>query len=141
MEELNRLALILGALPRTWSDFLHITRKTRLGALGGAPPNAPLLPTTVFVQIADTLPPAVCQALDELLTVTPDDSRSPLLRLKEYPPAASAAVLLTYISRYHLARDVVAGQIDLSRHPAQLVQQLVRVAKRYDVQAGPAGAS
>lgn len=89
----------------------------------------------IFVQIADTLPPAVCQALDELLMVAPDDSRSPLFRLKEYPPAASAAVILTYISLYQLARDVVAGQINLSRQPAQLVQQLARVAKRYDVQA------
>jgi TnpA family transposase len=89
----------------------------------------------IFVQIADALSPAVCHALDALLTIAPDDARSPLFRLKEYPPAASAAVLLAYIARYRLARDVVAGQIDLSQHHAPLVQQLARVAKRYDVQA------
>jgi hypothetical protein len=89
----------------------------------------------LFARIADDFSPPLRQALDELLNVAVGDYRSTLFRLKEYPPAASAPVILTYVARYHLVRDLVAGQIDLHHHSPELVQHLARLAKRYDVQA------
>lgn len=40
----------------------------------------------VFVRIAEQLSPVLCEDLDALLNVAPNDYRSALLRLKEYPP-------------------------------------------------------
>jgi TnpA family transposase len=89
----------------------------------------------VFVRIAEDFPPALCQQLDALLQVLPDDARSTLLHLKEYPPAASAGVVLTYLTRHQLVRDIVAGQIDLRQHNPELIHHLALMTKRYDVQA------
>ena len=54
----------------------------------------------VFVRIAEHLSPTLCEDLDALLNVAPGDYRSALLRLKEYPPEASAAAILGYVTRY-----------------------------------------
>jgi hypothetical protein len=48
----------------------------------------------VFVRIAEQLSPFLCEDLDALLNVAPNDYRSALLRLKEYPPEASAGAIL-----------------------------------------------
>ena len=55
---------------------------------------------SVFIRIAEHLTPALCEDLDALLNVAPGDYRSALLRLKEYPPEASAAAIRDYVTRY-----------------------------------------
>lgn len=89
----------------------------------------------VFARIAQDFPPALCQQLDALLQVPAEEARSTLLRLKEYPPAASAGVVLTYLTRYQLVHALVAGQIDLRQHNPELIHHLALMAQRYDVQA------
>ena len=62
----------------------------------------------VFDRIAEHLPVVLCEDLEALLKVAPGDYRSALLRLKEYPPEASAAAILAYVTRYRQVNDLVA---------------------------------
>ena len=62
----------------------------------------------VFVRIAERLAPALCQDIDDVLKVALGDHRSVLLRLKEYPPEASAAVMLAHVTRYPQVHDLVS---------------------------------
>jgi hypothetical protein len=57
------------------------------------------------------------------------------LRLKEYPPEASAAVILAYVTRYRQVHDLVANRIDLGMMNPDLVRHLALLTKRYDVHA------
>jgi TnpA family transposase len=89
----------------------------------------------IFVRIAEHLSPASCEDLDALLKVATGDYRSALLRLKEYPPEASAAVILAYVTRYRQVHDLVSNRIDLGMINRGLVRHLALLAKRYDVHA------
>jgi TnpA family transposase len=90
---------------------------------------------TVFVRIAEHLPPALCEDLDALLQVAPGDYRSALLRLKEYPPEASAAAIRSYVTRYRQVHDLVVNRIDPEMINSGVVRHLALLAKRYDVYA------
>jgi TnpA family transposase len=89
----------------------------------------------VFVRIAEHLPPVLCQDLDALLELAPNDYRSGLLRLKEYPPEASAGAILAYVERYRQAHELAANRIDLGMINPGLVRHLALLTKRYDVHA------
>jgi TnpA family transposase len=89
----------------------------------------------VFARIAEHLPSALRKDLDTLLNVAPSDYRSALLRLKEYPPEASAGVILAYVARYQQVHDLVANRIDLGMINPGVVRHLALLAKRYDVHA------
>ena len=90
---------------------------------------------TVFVSIAEGLSPVLCEDLDDLLKVSHSDYRSALLRLKEYPPEASAAAILSYVTRYRQVHDLVVNRIDLGMIDPGVVRHLALLAKRYDVHA------
>jgi len=68
---------------------------------------------TIFARIAERLSPVLCEDLDTLLNVAPGDYRSALLRLKEYPPEASAKAIRAYVTRYQQAHELAANRIDL----------------------------
>ena len=89
----------------------------------------------VFVRIAEQLSPVLWEDLDALLNVAPNDYRSALLRLKEYPPEASAGVILAYVGRYRQVHDLVANRIDLGMINPDVVRHLALLGKRYDVHA------
>ncbi len=89
----------------------------------------------VFDRIAEHLPPVLCEDLEALLKVAPGDYRSALLRLKEYPPEASAAAILAHVARYRQVHELVADQIDLGMINPEVVRHLALLAKRYDVHA------
>jgi len=90
---------------------------------------------SIFVRIAEHLSPALRQDLDALLQVAPGDYRSALLRLKEYPPEASAAAILAYVTRCRQVHDLVSNRIDLGMINPGLMRHLALLAKRYDVHA------
>ncbi len=76
---------------------------------------------------------AECRAdLDSLLEVGEDVPRSALLRLKEYPPEATAASILSYLEQYALLRSLRVERIDLSGLSPELTLQLSALVKRYD---------
>jgi hypothetical protein len=84
----------------------------------------------LFVRIAEQLSSPLCEELDALLNVAPGDYRSALLRLKEYPPEANAAVILAYVMRYRQVHDLVAFRIDLGMINPGVVHHLALLAKR-----------
>lgn len=67
-----------------------------------------------------------------LLEVGEDVPRSALLRLKEYPPEATAATILSYLQQYALLRSLRVERIDLSGLSPELTLQLAALVKRYD---------
>jgi Domain of unknown function (DUF4158) len=76
---------------------------------------------------------AECRAhLDSLLEVGEDVPRSALLRLKEYPPEATAATILSYLEQYALLRSLRVERIDVSGLSPELTLQLAALVKRYD---------
>ena len=76
---------------------------------------------------------AECRAdLDSLMEVGDDVPRSALLRLKEYPPEATAATILSYLEQYALLRSLRVERIDLSGLSPELTLQLSALVKRYD---------
>ncbi|HZI74998.1 MAG TPA: DUF4158 domain-containing protein, partial [Gemmatimonadales bacterium] len=87
----------------------------------------------VYTRIATGLSAELQRAMDDLLTLPSGERRSALFHLKEYPPEASNAVIVQYIERYHLLRDLGVGRIDLSMVNAPMVRYLADLAKRYDV--------
>ena len=89
----------------------------------------------VYVRIVSGLTPELRQALEEVLTVPSGEGRSALFYLKEYPPEASAAVILRYIERYHFLRALGVGAIDLRGVRPPMARYLADLAKRYDVRA------
>jgi hypothetical protein len=58
--------------------------------------------------------------------------RSALLRLKEYPPEATAATILSYLKQYALLRSLQVERIDVSGLSPELIVQLAALVKRYD---------
>jgi hypothetical protein len=89
----------------------------------------------IFVRIAERLPRGLCGDLDALLEVGPGDYHSALLRLKEYPPEASAAAIVAYVTRYRQVHELVSKRIDLASISPSLVRHLALLAKRNDVYA------
>jgi hypothetical protein len=89
----------------------------------------------IFVGIAERLSRGLREDLDALLEVGPGDYRSALLRLKEYPPEASTAAIVAYVTRYRQVRELVSDRIDLAPISPSLVRHLALLAKRYDVYA------
>ena len=71
--------------------------------------------------------------MDDLLEVPSGARRSALFSLKEYPPEASNAVILRYIERYHLLRDLGVSGIDLKSLSPPMVRYFADMTKRYDV--------
>src|SRR6266571_8250916 len=67
----------------------------------------------VYTRIAAGLSPELQRAMDSLLELPSGERRSTLFQLKEYPPEASNAVMVQYIERSHLLRDLGVGRIDL----------------------------
>ena len=63
----------------------------------------------VYTRITTGLTPELLQSMDELLQVPSGARRSTLFQLKEYPAEASYAVIVRYIERYHLLRDLGVG--------------------------------
>ena len=62
---------------------------------------------SVFARIAERLAPALGEDIDNVLKVTLGDHCSVLL-LKKYPPEASAAVMLAYVTRYPQVHDLAS---------------------------------
>jgi TnpA family transposase len=89
----------------------------------------------VYTRIMTGLPPALLQALDDLLQVPAGARHSLLFQLKEYPPEASSAVLLRYIARYHFLQGLGVGAIDLRSVSPPLIRYFAAMTKRYDVRA------
>jgi TnpA family transposase len=89
----------------------------------------------MFVRIAARVDDTTRRSLEQMLDVAPGERRSALFRFKEYPPEASPASLLDYLERQRtLARSGVAD-LDLSGIPTAVIDHLVQLARRYDVQA------
>ena len=82
--------------------------------------------------IAGRLTPAMRHAIDDLVQVPDGDRRSSLFQLKQYPPEANAAALLTHLERWDRLRSLGVGQIDLTDVSPVLVQELAQLARRYD---------
>jgi TnpA family transposase len=86
----------------------------------------------VYSRIVTGLPPALQQAMDELLHVPTGERRSMLFQLKEYPPEASNAVILRYIERYHFLQTLGVDTIDLGGVSPPMIRYLADLAKRHD---------
>jgi hypothetical protein len=89
----------------------------------------------IFVSIAERPPPGLCEDLDALLEVEFGNYRSASLRLKGYPPEASATATVAYVTRYRHVHELVSNRIDLASISPSLVGHLALLAKRYDVYA------
>ena len=89
----------------------------------------------VYTRIAAGLSPELQRAMDSLLELPSGERRSTLFQLKEYPPEASNAVMVQYIERYHLLRDLGVGSIDLGSVSPPMVRYVADIAKRYEVSA------
>jgi hypothetical protein len=88
----------------------------------------------ILRRIAGRLTPVQRAAIDSLLLVGEGDSRSTLFQLKEYPPEACPAAILTYVERSFLLSSLGVGQIDLSGFSTPLVDHLSQLARKYDAQ-------
>jgi hypothetical protein len=87
----------------------------------------------IFQRLSARLSPECRTDLDSLLEVGGDHHpRSALLRLKEYPPEATAATILSYLEQYALLRSLQVERIDVSGLSPELTLQLAALVKRYD---------
>jgi TnpA family transposase len=86
----------------------------------------------IFQRLTARLTPECRTDLDSLLEVGGDHPRSALLRLKEYPPEATAATILSYLEQYALLRSLQVERIDVSGLSPELTLQLAALVKRYD---------
>jgi len=88
----------------------------------------------ILRQIAGRLTPAQREAIDGLLHVDESNGRSSLFQLKEYPPEASPASILTYVERSFLLPSLGVSQIDLAGFSTPLIDHLSQLARKYDAQ-------
>lgn len=88
----------------------------------------------ILRRISGRLTPAQREAIDGLLQVGESDGRSTLFQLKEYPPEASPASILTYVERSFLLSSLGVSQIDLSGFSTPLIDHLSQLARKYDAQ-------
>ena len=89
----------------------------------------------IFQRLSSRLSPECRADLDSLLEVAEDHPRSALLRLKEYPPEATAATILSYLEQYALLRSLRVERIDMSGLSRELTLHLAALVKRYDAWA------
>jgi Domain of unknown function (DUF4158) len=92
----------------------------------------------IFQRLSARLSAECCADLDSLLEVGEDVPRAALLRLKEYPPEATAATILGYLQQYALLRSLRVERIDLSGLSPELTLQLaalVKTLRRLDAEA------
>jgi hypothetical protein len=89
----------------------------------------------IYTRAVTNLPPALQQAIDDLLQVPSGERTSMLFQLKEYPPEASPAVILRYIERYHFLHDLGVETMDLHSISPPLIRYFADMTKRYDVRA------
>jgi hypothetical protein len=86
----------------------------------------------IFRRLSAHLSPECRADLDSLLDVGEDHPRSTLLQLKEYPPEATAATILSYLEQYALLRSLKIERFDVSGLSRELAVQLAALVKRYD---------
>jgi TnpA family transposase len=86
----------------------------------------------IFQRLSSRLSPECRADLDSLLEVGEDHPRSALLQLKEYPPEATAATILSYLEQYALLRSLRAERIDTGGLSRELIGHLAALVKRYD---------
>ena len=86
----------------------------------------------IFQRLSAHLSPECRADLDSLLDVGEDHPRSTLLQLKEYPPEATAATILSYLDQYTLLRSLRIGRFEVSGLSRELALQLAALVKRYD---------
>ena len=89
----------------------------------------------IFQRLSSRLSPECRADLDSLLEVGEDHPRSALLWLKEYPPEATAATILSYLEPYALLRSLRVERIDVSGLSPELTLHLAALVKRYDAWA------
>ena len=86
----------------------------------------------IFQRLSARLSPECRTDLDSLLEVGEDHPRSTLLQLKEYPPEATAATILSYLEQYSLLRSLRVERFEVSGLSRELALQLAALVKRYD---------
>jgi hypothetical protein len=86
----------------------------------------------IFQRLSARLSPECRTDLDSLLEVGEDHPRSTLLQLKEYPPEATAATILSYLEQYSLLRSLRLERFEVSGLSRELALQLAALVKRYD---------
>ena len=60
------------------------------------------------------LPPDFREAIDRLLDVADGERYSTLFQLKQYPPEATPAAILSYLERFELLRSMGVERVDVS---------------------------
>lgn len=86
-----------------------------------------------LARIDGRLSPDLRGAIDKLLDVAEGSRHSTLFRLKEYPPSPTPEVILAYLERAEMLRDLGVGRIDFSGIRPDVVLHLAQLARRYDV--------
>lgn len=88
--------------------------------------------TEIFQRLANRLDPEQCRAIDDLLEVSPDDHRSTVFTLREYPPEASPVAIMAYVERFRLLRSLRVERIDVHGVNPELVRHLAQLTRKYD---------
>ncbi len=87
----------------------------------------------IFRQLETRLGPKLCKAIDGLLEVPPENRRSRIFHLREYPPEATPVSIASYIDRHSTLQTFGAGEIDLEGLSPALVGHLAQITRTYDV--------
>lgn len=89
----------------------------------------------MFGRIVSRLDQPTRQALERVLEVPAGQSRSLLVRFREYPPEATPTSLADYLDRYREITSLGVARFDLSGNPPAVIEHLAQLTRRYDVQA------
>jgi TnpA family transposase len=87
---------------------------------------------TVFQRIAAQIPPAICQTIDRLLTLTDPSGKTDFMRFAEYPPEAKAKHIVRFLERYHLLTELGIEQVRFTGVGRELLQRLAAAVRTYD---------
>ncbi len=77
------------------------------------------------------LPPDFREAIDRLLDVADGERYSTLFQLKQYPPEANPAAILSYLERFELLRSMGVERVDVSDLNTKIVEQLASLGYNY----------
>lgn len=77
------------------------------------------------------LPSDFREAIDRLLEVADGERYSTLFQLKQYPPEATPAVILSYLDRFEHLRSMGVERIDVSDLNTKIVEQLAGLGYHY----------
>ena len=77
------------------------------------------------------LSPEFREAIDRLLEVADGERYSTLFQLKQYPPEATPAAILTYLERFELVRSMGIERVDVSDLNTEIVKQLADLGYHY----------